>query len=439
MTSSNCATAPPPASAPVNAAPASDPEAATRARGLARRGASSVTGSALILAALVLVAVNLRIAVTSVGALLAEVRDGLSLDATTVGLLTALPTLAFAVFGVITPRLSRRLRPGALLLISMALLTAGQLVRAVTSSAVVFFATSAIALAGIAVANILLPSLVKQYFPDRVGAITGIYTTALVGGGALAAATTVPVAEAAGSWRAGLGVWAAVAALALPMLLLSGAGRVSSGRGSDARAEAARAAAVAPIRPGRTGLGWAMALYFGLQSLSAYAVMGWLPQIYRDAGFSPHTAGALLAVAIAAGVPVALIMPTVAGRRPDQRALVLALAVLTAIGYLGLAVAPRAGAVVWPVVIAVGHGAFPLALAMIGLRSQTPAGTMALSAFAQGVGYLIASGGPVLIGVLYAATGGWTVPIGFLLAALVVQALTGLAAARPRVIEAEAA
>lgn len=383
-----------------------------------------------------LVAVNLRIAVTSVGALLAEVRDGLSLDATTVGLLTALPTIAFAVFGVVTPRLSRRVRPGALLLISMALLAAGQLVRAVTSSALVFFATSAIALAGIAVANILLPSLVKQYYPDRVGAATGIYTTALVGGGAVAAATTVPVAEAAGSWRAGLGVWAALAALALPMLLLSGAGRAS---GRDAGAESGPPSAGPPIRPGRTGLGWAMALYFGLQSLSAYAVMGWLPQIYRDAGFSAHSAGALLAVAIAAGVPIALIMPTIAGRLRDQRALVLALAVLTAIGYVGLAVAPRAGAVVWPVVIAVGHGAFPLALAMIGLRSRTPAGTMALSGFAQGVGYLIASGGPFLIGVLYAASGGWTVPIGFLLAALVVQALSGLAAARPRVIEAEAA
>src|SRR5690606_5179007 len=130
---------------------------------------------------------------------------------------------AFAAFGVLTLRVSRWLRPGGLLALSMILLAVGQLVRATTSSALVFFATSALALAGIAVANILMPSLVKEYFPDRVGMVTGIYSTALVGGGALAAATTVPIAEAAGSWRVGIGVWAALAAIALPMLLLSGA------------------------------------------------------------------------------------------------------------------------------------------------------------------------------------------------------------------------
>lgn len=397
---------------------------------VARAAATRVKGGVLVLTALLLVAANLRVAVTSVGAVLDEVRDGMGLGVTAVGALTTLPALAFAAFGVLTPRFSRRLGSGSLLAISLVLLAAGQLVRAVTTSVVIFFIASALALAGIAVANILLPSLVKEYFPDRAGVVTGIYTTALVLGGSVAAAATVPVADTAGSWRVGLGVWAVLALLAVPALLALRGGRTPGRRERSAAAGADR------LRPGRTRLGWAMAGYFGLQSLSAYAIMGWLPQIYRDAGFSAQTAGLLLAVAIAAGMPVALVMPALAARWADQRVLVLALAGVTAIAYAGLALAPRSGALAWTVLIAVGHSAFPLALAMIGLRSRTTAGTIALSAFAQGVGYLIAAAGPFLIGLAYAATGGWHAPLGILIAALVIQAAAGVAAGRPRVIEA---
>jgi CP family cyanate transporter-like MFS transporter len=178
-----------------------------------------------------------------------------------------------------------------------------------------------------------------------------------------------------------------------------------------------------------------MAAYFGTQSLSGYALMGWLAQLFRDSGYSPQSAGLLLAGVTAIGVPVALIMPAMATRLATLRPLVLSLSAASAVAYAGLILVPDAGAIGWVVLLAIGQGAFPLILATIGLRARTSQGTVALSAFAQSTGYLLAALGPLVVGVLYEATGGWQAPLGFLLAALAAQTLAGLAIARPRYIE----
>ncbi|MFG1802500.1 MFS transporter [Micromonospora carbonacea] len=383
---------------------------------------------------MLLVALNLRAAVTSLGALLGEVRTGLGLSGAMAGLVTTLPTIAFAGLGALTPWLVRRYAPARVLVVAMTALAVGQVLRVVTDSALVFVATSALALAGIAVANILLPMLVKQHFPHRTGLVTGAYTMALTTGTTVAAASAVPVAHAFGSWRAGLGVWAGLAALAvLPWVPLALRARAARRAATGAVA----VAAPARVRPARTRLGWAMAVYFGAQSLSGYAIMGWLAQLFRDAGFRPETAGLLLAGVTALGVPVALLMPTLAGRLRTLRPLVFGLTAFSAASYLGLALAPRGGALLWVALLALGQGAFPLILTTIGLRARTAEGTVALSAFAQSTGYVIAALGPLLVGVLYEATGGWTAPIGFLLAALAVQTGAGLVIARPRFVEDE--
>ncbi|SCF26513.1 MFS transporter, CP family, cyanate transporter [Micromonospora carbonacea] len=392
------------------------------------------TGGLLVLAGMLLVALNLRAAVTSLGALLGEVRTGLGLSGAMAGLVTTLPTIAFAGLGALTPWLVRRYAPARVLVVAMTALAVGQVLRVVTDSALVFVATSALALAGIAVANILLPMLVKQHFPHRTGLVTGAYTMALTTGTTVAAASAVPVAHAFGSWRAGLGVWAGLAALAvLPWVPLALRARAARRAATGAVA----VAAPARVRPARTRLGWAMAVYFGAQSLSGYAIMGWLAQLFRDAGFRPETAGLLLAGVTALGVPVALLMPTLAGRLRTLRPLVFGLTAFSAVSYLGLALAPRGGALLWVALLALGQGAFPLILTTIGLRARTAEGTVALSAFAQSTGYVIAALGPLLVGVLYEATGGWTAPIGFLLVALAVQTGAGLVIARPRFVEDE--
>ncbi|GAB3853045.1 CynX/NimT family MFS transporter [Micromonospora andamanensis] len=405
------------------------PSAVSSAGGAAPT-ASRTDGGWLVLAGMLLVALNLRAAVTSLGALLDEVRVGLALSGTMAGFVTTLPTIAFAGLGAATPWLVRRFSPARLLVLAMLALTVGQVLRVVTGSAVVFLVTSALALAGIAVANILLPMLVKQHFPHRTGLVTGAYTMALTVGTTVAAAAAVPVAHAFGSWRAGLGVWAAMAAVAV-LLWLPAALRGRTAARPNGTATRSR------VRPGRTRLGWAMAVYFGAQSLSGYAIMGWLAQLFRDSGFRPQDAGLLLAGVTALGVPIALLMPTLAGRLGSLRPLIFALATASSLAYLGLAFAPRGGAVLWVVLLAFGQGAFPLILATIGLRARTADGTVALSAFAQSTGYVIAALGPLLVGILYDASGGWLAPIGFLLAALAVQTGAGMLIARPRYIEDE--
>ncbi|WP_374706981.1 CynX/NimT family MFS transporter [Catellatospora sp. TT07R-123] len=398
---------------------------AARVTSLPARGRAALLAGAGI----VLVALNLRAAITSLGALLEEVSAGLHLSATAAGAITTLPALSFAAFGALTPRLARRLSSAQLLVGSMLLLAAGQLVRVLTGSAAVFLASSALALAGIAVANILLPALVKEHFPHRTGLVTGVYTMTLILGSTLGAAASVPIAHTLGGWRAGMGVWALLAVVAaLPWLAT---------RRAAGRARAARGAEAEPLRPGRTRLGWALALYFGAQSLSGYATMGWLAQMFRDAQFSPATAGLLLAAVPAFGVPLALLMPAIAGRLRDLRGLVLLMSTAMIASYVGLALAPHSGALAWVSLLAFGQSAFPLALAMIGMRARTAQGVVALSAFAQSTGYLIAALGPLVVGILYEATGGWTLPLGFLIAAAVVQAAAGVAAARPRHLEDE--
>ncbi|WP_374628598.1 MFS transporter [Micromonospora sp. A3M-1-15] len=427
---------PPPTStaAPVTDVPTTDVTPGPAPAAAPAPPAAPARGGLLVLVGMLLVAVNLRAAVTSLGALLDEIRDGLGLSGTMAGLVTTLPTIAFAGLGALTPWLVRRWAAARVLVVAMLALTVGQVLRVVTDSAAVFVLTSALALAGIAVANILLPMLVKQHFPHRTGLVTGAYTMALTVGTTVAAASAVPVAHAFGSWRAGLGVWAGLAALAVlpwvPLALRARAARRTP-------APAAAPAAAARVRPARTRLGWAMAVYFGAQSLSGYAIMGWLAQLFRDAGYAPEAAGLLLAGVTALGVPVALMMPTLAGRLPTLRPLVLSLTAFSTAAYVGLALAPHGLAPLWVLLLALGQGAFPLILTTIGLRARTAEGTVALSAFAQSTGYVIAALGPLLVGILYEATGGWTAPLGFLLVALTVQTTAGMVIARPRHIEDE--
>ncbi len=381
---------------------------------------------------LLLVAFNLRAAITSLGALLDEVRTGLHLTGAMAGVVTALPAVAFAGFGALTPWLLRRFSPARVLVGAMVVLAAGQLLRVGTDAPAIFVGTSALALAGIAVANVMLPMLVKEHFPNRVGLVTGVYMMTLTVGATAAAAAAVPVARAFGSWRVGLGLWAVFAAVAALPWLPSALRRVRIDRTAIAPPQTA-----ARVRPGRTRLGWAMAIYFGAQALSGYAVMGWLAQLFRDAGHHPRDAGLLLAGVTALGVPIALFMPTLTTRMRSLRPLVLVVSAGMLLGYLGLAVAPNGGALLWVVLLAVGQGGFPMILTVIGLRARTAEGTVALSAFAQSAGYVIAALGPLLVGLLYESSGSWSLPIGFLIIALGVQTLAGLVIARPRFIEDE--
>ncbi|MGW0467168.1 CynX/NimT family MFS transporter [Streptomyces sp. NPDC003027] len=392
----------------------------------------------LVLVGLVLAALNLRPAITSLGALLEEVRDGLHMSGSVAGVLTSVPPLCFAIFGITAPRLARRFGPAAVVCAGMAAILAGLAVRPFATGTVGFLAASALALMGIAVSNVLMPVIVKRYFPGRVGTITGLYSMALAMGTSLAAAATVPMTQAmGGDWRTGLGVWAGLAALAvlpwIPLLRDRGTG----GPAPRLPAQAGPATQAPPLRITRSRTAWALGVFFGLQATGAYITMGWMPQIFRDAGVPAGTAGVLLAVTMVMGVPLAFVIPRLAGRLKNQGPIAVALGLCGLGGYTGLYLAPAGGAWIWAVLLGVSNCAFPLALTMIGMRARTGAGVVRLSAFAQSVGYLLSIPGPLLVGVLYQHSGGWGLPIALMAGLMLPQMVVGTLAGRDRTVEDE--
>ncbi|MFI8532519.1 CynX/NimT family MFS transporter [Streptomyces aquilus] len=418
----------------------------------------------LLVLGIVLAAVNLRPAITSLGALLEEVRDGLGMSGSVAGILTSVPPLCFAVFGVMAPRLARRFGPGAVVCAGMAAITAGLLIRPYVGGTAGFLAASALALMGIAVSNVLMPVIVKRWFPDRVGSMTGLYSMALALGTATAAAVTVPVTDLLGGrWQTGLAVWAGLAAVAvlpwLPFVRQRDGARQDDGvrqqggvrqddgvrqeggarqQGATPAGQASAREAQPALRITRSRTAWALAVFFGLQATAAYITMGWMPQIFRDAGVPASTAGLLLAVTMVMGVPLAFVIPRVATRLPQQGPIVLVLGVCGLVGYAGLYLAPAAGAWAWALLLGISNCSFPLALTMVGMRARSGAGVAQLSAFAQSTGYLISIPGPLLVGVLYQHSGGWGLPIALMAGLMIPQMVVGVLAGRDRTVEEEA-
>jgi CP family cyanate transporter-like MFS transporter len=423
------------------------PRADTRApapRGMRRSSLWLVTLS------LVLAALNLRLAVTGLGPVLPDIRRDLHMNGTVAGLLTSLPALCFGVFGIAAPRMARRYGPSAVVLAGLAAIGAGLALRSLTTSTVPFLVTSALALAGSAVGNVLMPVLVKRYYPERLGTMTGLYSMSMAIGAGAGAALTVPLSRAAGdSWRAGFGVWAAVAALSvLPWVLVLSRRRDGPAPGAPTAPGGGAAAyatsrtpppASAPPPPPppliRSRTAWWLAAFFGLQATAAYTIAGWVPQIFRDAGVSATTAGLLLALIMGLGAPLGFVLPRLAARMRRQGPLVAVLGAFGLAGYAGLWLAPAGGAWLWAVLLGIANCAFPVALTMIGLRSRTSQGVARLSAFTQSVGYLICIPGPLVVGTLNEATGGWHLPLALLTALMAAQITAGWLAGRDRHVE----
>lgn len=384
----------------------------------------AVVGGILLAAGVTLAAANLRPAVTTLASVLGDVRAGLGVSAGWTSLLTAVPTLCFGFAAFAAPWIGRRLGMSRAVLCALALLTVGLVLRVLDGPAVVLGGTF-VACAGIAVCNVLIPVVVKDSFPGKVGLITGIYTAALAAGAGLGAALTPPLESFFGSWRAAVGAWALLSLAAL-ILWLAAARRGVAGRVEDAP----RGRSLL-----RIPLAWVMTLFFGVQALLAYTVMGWLPQILVDSGVSRTTAGVLLAITVVLGVPVSLIVPPLAARRPSQTGLVIILGFLAVVGVLGLAIAPMFSPTLWVVLVGLGMGGiFPLAIVMVSLRTASTADAASLSAMTQSIGYLLAGVGPFALGLLRAATGTWTASMVVLAGLVVLLTVLGSIAGRPRVV-----
>ena len=358
-----------------------------------------------------------------------DIRAVLGLSATAAGLLTAAPILCFGGFALLAPALGRRLGAERLLLLSLIPLMVGVVGRAAGSTAALFVGT-VLAGIGIAIANVLVPSIVKDRFEGGAGLITGLYVAALTGGAALAAGLSVPLERLIG-WQAALAVWALPAFAALIVL---GAAVLRERIPSSIRGEAGGLRVLLGDR-----LAWQVTLYMGLQSFVFYAGLAWLATILRDDGYAPGAAGALLAVFALGGVPAALLVPVLAQRMRGQKALAAAVTALEAAALLGLLAAPDA-ALAWVALFALGQGgAIGLALTLMVLRAPDPKAAAELSGMAQGFGYALGALGPFAIGALNDWSGSWDVALGALLAVTVPLFLFGIEAGRPRTVRAASA
>lgn len=392
-----------------------------------RRGRpAALTGGVLLAIGVIVAALNLRPAITSVGTMLDEARVALGASATWAGVLTTLPGLCFAAAGLAAPWLARRIGTGYAVALALGVLGIGLAVRVLNGAFVVLGGTL-IATAGIAIGNVLIPVVVKDSFPARVGMMTGCYTAALQFGGALGSAATPGLASALGGWRQGLASWSMLAVLAL--IIWMAAVRRGHHGGPDQTPEATGGRSLL-----RNRLAWIVTLFFGLQSLLAYVMMGWLPQVLMDAGVSRANAGLLLGVMSLIAVPVSLTVPPLAARHGSQSASIVGLGVFGLAGMLGVLVAPSAAPLLWTILIGLGMSVFSLALTTIALRAANAQDTARLSGMAQGFGYLLAAAGPFLFGFLHDLTEGWTVPFVMLIAVLLAQMTFGALAGRPRYV-----
>lgn len=379
----------------------------------------------LLIAGIILIGVNLRPALAGVGPLVSDIREVTGLSNAALGLLTTLPLLAFGLVSAFTPLVTRRLGIEWTLAAALLLLAAGILLRTAPSIALLYTGTLLLGIA-IAFGNVLLPSLVKRDFPKRSGIMTSVYSSAMGLGAAAAAGVSVPLVAVGGlGWRGSLGVWAIPVGIALVAWLPQLKNRTVPRH--------TRSLKESLDHLGRSRLAWNVALFLGLQSLTFYVILAWLPEILQSRGLGASYAGWMLSLSQAVGILGTIIVPTWAERLADQRKIVLLLTLLESIGLLGLLLPGTILVPLWVSIIGfVLGGTFGLALLFIILRTTDTRTATELSGMSQSIGFLLAATGPTLFGFLRDLTLSWSVPLLFLQAVLIAKLATGLGAGKSK-------
>lgn len=400
-------------------------------------------------AGLILIGLNLRIGVASVGPVLGDILDDLQLSATTASLLTTIPVFAFGAFAFLTPGLTRRFGMHRVLGIIMIILAAGIALRLQPSLLALLGGTILVG-ASIAIGNVLLPTAIKSDFSHRAGLMMGLYSTALFLGAALASGLTVPMLSLfGGSWRWAMGIWAIPAVLAAILFIPQMRGsRKLRGRRSGGPSEVAGPGDAGPGEVGEPPfhailgdpMAWAVTGFMGLQSMSYYAALTWVPAIFQDAGMPADQAGWMLSFSAFPAIATCLTTPAIGQRLRPRWLGVAASVTLVAAAFIGLLLAPMSGAYVWMTLLGLGQGAaISLSLSYIVWRSPDTHHTGHVSTMAQGFGYLFAGLGPIGLGWLHTITGSWSVPLIVLVVLLVFQLIIGGFASQDRHVRARSA
>lgn len=385
---------------------------------------------ALLVAGIILVAFNLRPAITSVGPLVDTIQQDVGLAHWSAGLLMSIPLVAFAVMSSIIPKIANRISNEKALLLGLVILLVGICIRSIAATFFVFMGTTLIGV-GIAIGNVLLPVVVKDKFPERFGLMTSVYSTSMGIFASLASGISVPLAiQWNMGWQGSLIVWGIPAAAAIIVWSLL------------VRYQPAKDKATVSGRPVSTGriwrsaLAWNIAFFMGLQSILFYVTMSWLPEILHSYGVSRETAGWLLSFTQIVGLPISFLIPMLAGRMRSQVWIAFALGLCTIAGYGGLLLNVSYPLLILSIVligIALG-GSFPLALSYLGIRTRSTTESAALSGMVQTTGYILAAVGPIFIGYLYDLTQRWTAPLITLILIAVLVTIFAMTSGRDRYV-----
>ena len=390
-------------------------------------------GRTTALLGILLVAFNVRTAVSALSPIVEDVAADVGLSSIQLGIIGTIPPIAFALSALFGASIARRVGVERLLAFAIVAMVLGHVLRASAGSFALLLLGTVIALAGAGIGNVLLPPLVKRYFSDRLGLVTAIYVSLVSVSAAVPSAMAAPV-TAAFDWRVSLGIWAIVAAVCLPPWIVILLRHRRAALDGDVRA--AQPARLHGIW--RSRVAWSIALIFSVTSGHVYAAFAWLPQLLIDtAGVSAFEAGTMLGVYALMGVPTALAVPALAVRMRNVGLLVHLGVTCFVLGYLGLLLAPSAAPWLWIVLVGLGPLVFPLSLTLINLRTRTQQGSVALSGFSQGIGYGVAALGPFIFALLHEASGGWTVPLLYLLVTALVASIAGVALRKPVFVEDE--
>jgi CP family cyanate transporter-like MFS transporter len=361
----------------------------------ARAGVVSLAlGAGLFLAAL-----NLRPAIASISPLLDVIRSQVYLSHTLAGLLTTIPTLCIGVGAFLVPPLAARIGPERALTAALVVIGLATLARAWVGDAATLFITTLLVGAGIAIGQTLLPGLVRRHFAEHRLLITSLYSLGITLGAAIPAAATAPLQEATGSWKLALAFWALFAAAAVAVIAPVARRTGPSGGG----------ALVTP--PWRDVRAWQIALFFGGASGLYFVILAWFAPIYEDHGFSPTRAGLLLTLLSVAQAAATVLLTWRAQRVHDRRPILVGALAVLVIGMFAVALAPFSAPVLWALLLGIGNGiVFPAMLVLPVDYAPDHETAARLAGMGFGVGYLLASLGPVVTGGLRELTGSYAAP-----------------------------
>lgn len=389
---------------------------------------ASLRNSIFVMLGILFLSLNLRGPFTSLAPVLSQVMEGLNLNSSAAGFLTALPLLTFAFFSPLVTKISQRIGLEPSLLLALVLITTGITLRSFGIIPTLYIGTVMIGM-GIAIGNVLLPVVVKISFPTRIATVTSLYIFTMGIGSTLGSSLMVPFSDLTlftlTGWQLAL-----LMNLVFPILALMIWLPKIRKRSSSATNKKQEDKPLPMKKMIKSGVAWQVTLALGLNSFTFYSLAGWLPQILNDLGYSEIDAGYIYGfLQFSTMVPGLLLLPFL-GKNDNQQWLITLCTSSVFIGLIGLLYLPEF-AIFWVGLFGLANcSTFIIALSFVGLRTSNSSQAASLSGMAQGIGYALAATGPTLVGKLHALTDSWSVPI--LLIAAVAFACTIFAALAAR-------